>query len=50
MPSSDGHDVPWWIWPLVFCVGILALASIDDQPNNEPFMNVCNRPIPQQTC
>jgi hypothetical protein len=47
---SDGHDVPWWIWPFVFVVGLLVLSSMNDQPNNEPFVNVCNRPTVQQAC
>jgi hypothetical protein len=46
----DDHHVPWWVFIVVFFAGILVLSSIDDQPNNEPYVGICNRPTAQQTC
>ncbi|HEX5016666.1 MAG TPA: hypothetical protein VFX15_03665 [Actinomycetes bacterium] len=47
---DDEHGIPWWLWPILFCVGILVLGSIDDQPNDEPYVGICNRPTVQQAC
>jgi len=50
MSGDIDHSFPWWGWLGVAAVIILILASIDGQPNNEPFVNVCNRPTVQQAC
>ena len=50
--SRDDIDgsVPWWGWLIAATAIILTMASIDDQPNSEPYVNVCNRPTVQQAC
>jgi len=47
---DDEHHVPWWLFVVAFFVGILVLSSMSDQPNNEPYVGICNRPTAQQTC
>ena len=48
--DDDDHHVPWWMFIIAAGVAILVLASINDQPNNEPYVGICNRPTVQQTC
>ena len=47
---DDEHHVPWWVFIILAGVAILVLASIDGQPNNEPYVGICNRPTAQQAC
>lgn len=46
----DNDERPLWPWLVLAAVIILVMASIDGQPNNEPYVGVCNRPTVQQAC
>ena len=47
---DDEHHIPGWLIIVLFFVVIAILGSISTSTNNEPYVNVCNRPTAQQTC
>lgn len=47
---DDEHRIPGWVFIVLFFLAILVLGSISTSTNNEPYVNVCNRPTVQQTC